>query len=1442
VHLLYVSPLKALSNDIRVNLEGPLAALRERFAAAGEPFPELRVAVRTGDTPQRERRAMRRRAPHILVTTPESLHLLLTTPQQQGLFSALQGVIVDEVHALAGTKRGAHLALTLERLVGLVGRDVQRIGLSATVRPPETVARWLGGAAPDGTPRPVTVVDCGTRRPTELVIRSPVPDLAHVDGTVWPDVYRLVLGAIRSGRTTLVFVNHRGLAERLAAQVNALAHEVVAHPYHGSLDRERRLTLEQALKAGTVRALVTTSALELGIDVGAVDQVVQVQSPGRASAALQRLGRAGHRLGEVSRAIFVPTHLADALDCIAVVEAARAGDVEPLAVPTNALDVLAQVLVATTATTPTTADALFALARRAWPYRDLPRSAFDETLGMLAGAYPADVAAELAPRLAWDRATGAVTPLPGSRLAAVLNGGTIPDRGLYRAVLAEGGVLGELDEEFVFESRVGDAFRLGTGTWRIVAIEHDRVIVQPAPGAAARLPFWHGEYAARAAHLAPRLGAVRRALGDARDDAARDALAERWGADRATIDALANWIARQREACGGIVPDDRDLVLEQHRDETGALRLVLHAPFGARVTAPWGLALAERLRERTGATVIPMALDDGLLLRLPDLPGDSPTAPVTGLVADEAERLVLGAVGGTALFGARFRMNAQRALVLPRSSPGRRVPLWLQRLKAADLLESVRREPSFPLVVETYRDVLQDAFDLPALAAVLRDLAAGTRRLHVRRLAQPSPFASAYAFRFTADWMYGDDAPRPIAHGSDVLGLDRALLDEVLGRPGHEAGFEAALARFLDARRGTCPGRQARTVDELAALLDRAGDLTPDELVARTAPVGARRGDPVSELFATGRAVLLPVPTAEGPAWRAVLSDHVPRYVAAFGPAIVARVRAAPNGAEEPGERRLPAALRAGVLARPVARREIVVRWLALAGPVSRDAIRARYDVPDAWLDDLLQQRTRAGWLLRVPDPHDREAVRWCARRPLEAAWRRLLAERRRDVTAVPLARYAEVLAAHHGLGGGTPNARREATDAVLARLSGARIATAALVRDVLPARFAPSDLAALSGAFASGRVAWVGAPPAGEPPTTLTAVRLVPRGAARAWLPAPPPMPDDADVRAVHAALVTNGASFLDELVTATGLTVEAVQQALVRLASVGLVTNDTRDVLDTLASWRPPAASPRTPLDAAARWGADGMPVVQRRGRPARRWRRPDVEASRLGWTGRWSLVDRPALLGPELPAHDAAEGVARTLLLRYGVVSRDWWRRDRPAVAWRDVYRALVRLEFRGDALRGRFVQGLLGVQFARPDVVDALQAPEGGDDAQCVVLAAADPANVYALPLEGRTRTACERPRGPGGVLVLHRGAAVASAEHRGAQLHVADDAPADVRTAALRALGEWLAAHPATPRRLRDVECRRVNGEEPTRSPHLAALRAAGWRVGGRVLRFPVRLA
>ena len=1401
VHLLYISPLKALNNDIQRNLDRPLTELRERFKEEGKEFPEIRVAVRTGDTPAAARARMLRKSPHILITTPESLNIMLTTLKGRGMFSGVRAVIVDEIHAIAGTKRGAHLALTLERLEALVEKAPQRIGLSATQRPLEEVARFLGGCEQkNGTQtfRPVTIVDCGMTKEMQISIESPVADLGSVGGSIWPAVGPLVLKHIQASKTTLVFVNNRAQAEKIAARVNKLADVEIALPYHGSLARERRFALEERLKAGSLRALVTTSSLELGIDIGSVDLVIQLQSPKRVASALQRIGRAGHTLGVASRGILVPTFRDDAVEIAAIVAAMRAGDVEPTQVVQNALDVLAQVVVAAVSVDDWTTEDLYRLVRRSYPYHELTRAAFNEVLEMLSGKYPSDVAAELEPRITWDRVNDRLIGSRAARMTAVISGGTIPDRGLYTVNLPDRTRLGELDEEFVHESRMGDVFQLGSSTWRIAAIEHDRVVVTPAPGTPARMPFWHGEYMARSLMLSHRVGALRRELAEAPNE---ERLEAEYGCDAATANSLVKYIATQRAATG-IVPDDRNIVIEQFRDETGAIRIVIHAAFGGRINAPWGMALAQRVREAINDTDLQVqTTDDGIMLRLPDLGMTTPLQSLLGLSGSEAEQLVMEEVGSTSLFGARFRMNAARALLLPRGNPRRRMPLWLQRLKSLDLLQVVRQFPSFPILVETYREVLQDAFDMDGLKEVLAEIGSGAIRIHTVQTDAPSPFAASLQFGFVMDWLYGDDTPRAEQRAA-LLSIDRSLLDEVMGGEGSDDITREAIEQTLTERRGTAPGRRARTADELAHLLDRAGDLNEEELRARiaTEEEGVRE-DPFSKLLESGRMIAIHLGSDASKEWRFILTETYPRYVSAFGVEALHRVRGAMDLAERDASEIVPDVLRHAAINASVARREVLARFLTQSGPVTVFEVHQRYGWEREWIESRLVEWERTGKLVRGKFRREMKDIEWCSRRVVEIGRRRALAALRKQIEAVELPVFAAFMQRWQHLDERDRLESAVGAELAVRQLYGIARPPVAWDRDYLRARVRGYDPASLSRFAATGEPVWAGEgnydQESGAIP--LARVRFFERGTGSIWLDEKIEPVLSENAQAVRSTIESEGASFIGDIQAITGLTMLAVREAIRELVAWGLATNDTVEALREVARWKP--MLPRTGNDPTSWLPADYQPSPNRRFTRSRpnvrrlpRWRRPDKPGSAVsGWTGRWSLVRRRGTMGPDLPEEERAERIARQWLARYGIVSRDWWRRERPPVSWRAIYRELKRLEFRGEVRRGYFVKGLGGAQFALPDAVEWLRTVASEDQASAgfIVMAGSDPANVYNLPLDFVERDPLSRPRGSGALLVTKGGRVAIAVEARGKRYTVADWLSPDEIAAAKRALVEHL---------------------------------------------------
>ncbi|HEY6960129.1 MAG TPA: DEAD/DEAH box helicase, partial [Candidatus Limnocylindria bacterium] len=794
--VVYVSPLKALAVDVERNLRSPIAGIARAAERIGASVREPTVAIRTGDTPAKERVRFTKTPADIFITTPESLYLVLSSSAGDAL-KDVRTVIVDEIHAVVSTKRGAHLAVTLERLERLAGHPLQRIGLSATQRPLDEIARFLGGFTPDG-PRSVRVVDAGHRKPLELRVEVPVEDMARIGDTVefrsgpasradaktsiWPAIHPRLLELVRDHRSTLVFVNNRRLAERIAAALNELAGEDIAQAHHGSIAREQRLRIEDDLKAGRLRALVATSSLELGIDMGAIDLVVQVESPPSVASGMQRIGRAGHRVDEPSTGVIMPKYRGDLLACATLTERMHAGAVEASRYIRNPLDVLAQHIVAMVGRDPMTVDELERTIRAAAPFAELPRAQLENVLDMLSGRYPSDEFVELRPRIVWDRIAGTVRAREGAARIALTSGGTIPDRGLYGVYLVGAdpgkGRVGELDEEMVFETRVGETFLLGASTWRVEEITHDRVLVSPAPGVPGKMPFWKGEAAARPLEFGRAIGALTRQLRATDPERAVEVLERAHDLDENAAKNLLAYL-RDQHAAAGTVPDDRTILVERYLDEVGDWRVCVLTPFGGKVHAPWAMAIGAMVRERSDVEIDILWTDDGIVARFPE----AERAPDASLVLpdpDRAESLVVDHLSQTPLFAARFREAAARALLLPRRFPGRRSPLWHQRRRAGELLQVASRYASFPMILEAYRECLQDVFDMPALLEVLRQIRSRDIRVVTIDSRSPSPFAAALLFSYVGNFIYEGDAPLA-ERRAQALTVDPAQLRQLLG-------------------------------------------------------------------------------------------------------------------------------------------------------------------------------------------------------------------------------------------------------------------------------------------------------------------------------------------------------------------------------------------------------------------------------------------------------------------------------------------------------------------------------------------------------------------------------------------------------------------------------------------------------------------------------------
>jgi len=1434
--VLYVSPLKALTYDVERNLRAPLAGIAQEAARLGVELPTLRVATRTGDTPAAERTAMLRHPPDILITTPESLYLLLSS-RASAMLAGVDHVIVDEIHAFAGTKRGAHLALSLERLEELTAEpptpaptrragsvplpfppephSFQRIGLSATQRPLEEVARFLGGQDGAGRARPVRVVDAGVRKSLDLQVVVPVEDMGaigrplalgddpedlvlrgaaagtpEVRASIWPAIYPELLELIRSHRSTLVFVNSRRLAERLAARLNELAASAedpgsgldahalggssylgagapseLVRAHHGSVAREQRLEIEDALKAGTLPALVATSSLELGIDMGAIDLVVQVESPSSVASGLQRIGRAGHRVGEASKGRIFPKFRHDLLVAAVVAERMYAGAVEQTRVPRNPLDVLAQQVVATVAAAerPVPVERLLALARRSLPFAELSSGAFEGVLDMLSGRYPSDEFAELRPRLVWDRLAGTLTARPGAKMLAVTSGGTIPDRGLFTVCTPEGSRVGELDEEMVYESRVGETFLLGATTWRIEDITRDRVVVTPAPGVPGKMPFWHGDSPGRPYELGVAVGAFTRSLAK-RSDAS---LAEACGLDPLAVANLRAYLAEELEATGGLLPTDRQVVVERFRDELGDWRLCVLSPFGARVHAPWALAIEARLQAEGDSDVQAVWSDDGIILRLPEA-DEPPDAAAVVLDPEQVEDLVVGAVGSSAVFAARFRDNAARALLLPRRRPGSRTPLWQQRQRSADLLSVAARYPQFPLLLETYRECLSDAFDLGGLQAVMTDIAARRVRVSTVDLPAASPFASGLVSSYVAAFMYEGDAPLA-ERRAQALTLDRRMLAELLGsdelRDLLDAGVLALLEeeiQALDER------RRARSPDGAADLLRRLGDLSVAELSARCEPGQGPAW--AAELVASRRAVPLRIGGEE----RLVALEDAARYRDALGVAL-------PTG--------LPASLLAPVEDALVG---LLRRWARTHGPFTPDAPAGRFGLPAAPVEATLATLVAAGRLERGGFRPGGRGDEWCDVEVLRLLRQRSLALLRRAVEpadAVVLARFLPAWQGVAPVGSEPPAGGADRLFEVIGQIQGVAIPASVLEDEVLAARVAHYSPGMLDELLVSGDVLWVGAGSLGRDDGRVVLARrdqaglLLPRLGVGAGPWAEPPAQRSELHTHVRAVLARRGACFFSELLL-PGVGGDDLLDALWDLAWAGEVTGDGFAALRAATR-----AGSRAPRRAAGRSGAGRWPA-SRRGRIA--------STTPPRGQGRWSLVsrelgvpagDEPGWGAPVPPGSGAADAgalgpaavvgaaggegpssrgggrvheptsgalaVAGLLLERYGVLTRDAVRGEGVPGGFAAIYPVLRSMEEAGRLRRGYFVTGLGGAQFALPGALDRLRdlrdpvgtagsAGPGTASPTVHVLAATDPANPYGIglpwPERGASRAA------------------------------------------------------------------------------------------------------
>ncbi len=1364
--VLYISPIKALAVDVERNLRAPLIGITHAAERMGVPYLLPEIAVRTGDTPAKERVQFQKQPSDVLITTPESFYLLLTSNAREVLRS-IDTVIIDEIHALVPTKRGAHLALSLERLERLCGKPLQRIGLSATQRPLEEVARYLGGAVlsieqnrkePELLPqktqtserenadplsfeedpsvpqelahefedasksssfRPVSIVAVSQRKQIELTIEVPVEDmktLAQVEDipsgpasqgpkqpSIWTAIYPKLFDLISQHQTTLIFVNSRRAAERLAAALNDLAGDTLVRAHHGSLALPQRREVEDKLKMGKLRGLVATSSLELGIDMGTIDLVVQIEAPPSVASGMQRIGRANHQVGAVSRGIFFPKFRADLVACAAMTKAMHEGQIESIRYPRNPLDVLAQQIVAIISMDTMLVDELFLLIRQAAPYVHLSRTVFETVLDMLSGRYPSDEFAELRPRLTWDRVKGTLQGRQGAKKIAISNAGTIPDRGLYGVFLAgqEGqkgsARVGELDEEMVHESHVGDTFLLGASTWRIEEITHDRVLVSPAPGEPGKMPFWKADMPGRPLEFGETIGKFVREIRVLPEMAALQKLRTQHDLDQNAAENLLRYLRDQAEATQ-IVPDDQTILIERYKDELGDFRICVMSPFGSQIHIPWCMAVIAKIRNQLDLEVETIWSDDGFVVRLPDM--ETPPDPELFLPdPEEVEELVLRQLGSSSLFAARFRENAGRALLLPKRRPGIRAPLWQQRKRAADLLAVASRYGSFPILLETYRECLRDMFDIPSLVKTLKKLKNRTLRIQTVDSKIPSPFASALLFSYVATFLYDGDAPLA-ERRAQALSIDQSQLKELLGDVDLRDVLEQSIIDEVESQLQAKEGNlRAKNIDGVHDILLRLGDLTEEELAERC--ISEELASlAVRELVRVKRIIAITIKSSP----RYIAIEDAARYRDAFGVPL------------PPG---LPQSL---LESGPDPLLSLVRRFARTHGPFSVSRVAERFGISSKAAEAVLKKLHAAGRLVEGEFRSLATQTEYCEEEVLRLIRRKSLAKLRKQIEPVEQRTLGRFLSHWQGI-----LHKRRGLDAVLDAihsLQGVALPISLWEQEILPARVQSYQPGALDTLLSAGEILWCGVEPLGEHDGRVSFFltdefpllsRLSFAGMDQpTFAKMEPPSPLSARAQQIQTFLQNQGASFFSTIHDAVGGGYAGdTLAALWELVWQGKVTNDTFQVLRALTYKKTQGSRSSRPLTGFR----SGLGFRSRR-----------AEVPKAG-QGRWSLL---------LPqtACDASQGArfsmawAQQLLQRYGVVTREATGAEEVYGGFSSLYPILKTLEESGKIRRGWFVAGLGVNQFAQPAAVDLLRSlREEPETLEVVSLAAVDPANPY-----------------------------------------------------------------------------------------------------------------
>ncbi len=1410
IRVVYVSPLKALNNDIERNLRSPLAGIHALARQRGVSIPEIRAAVRTGDTPTSERQAMLRRPPDILITTPESLYLMLTSSKQRELFRHVQYVIIDEIHSLCGNKRGVHLSLSLERMQAVAEQEFVRIGLSATQRPLETVAAYLGGFAreQDGrfVPRPVDIVDAGQKKSMDVRVVCPVPDFSLLpEEGAWPLIFEALFEEIERHTTTLIFVNNRRLAERIASKLNLMASgaedgrssgmvnlsaapvpaptesasdkdpdAAFAQAYHGSMSREAREAMESALKAGKLHVLVATSSLELGIDIGSIDLVVQIESPKGIARGLQRIGRSGHLVNATSKGRIIPTHREDLVEAAVVARGILAHDVEATHVPENCLDVLAQQIVAAVAVDEWKVDDLFHLVRQSFCYHNLSRPLFDSVLTMLAGRYSVDSLGDLRAKISWDPVNNTLRALPGTSHLAITSGGTIADRGYYGVYLEDVRTkVGEVDEEFIYESRPGDRFILGSTVWAMKAIDANRVIVAPAPGQPARMPFWKGEGIGRSYDLGEQLGAFRRTVAGRIDD--EDAL--QWLQSAYPLDTNAAWnlldYFRRQRGVTGTIPDDRTIIIEQTRDELGDMRVIVHSSYGRRINGLLGLLLERRIKEQSGATPEMIYNDDGVLLRLPD-DRDFPMEVFSEHSLAAARETVLEELLSTPLFAGQFRQNAARALLLPKPGRGKRTPLWVQRIRAGDLLQLVRTHEDFPIVLETVRDVLHDVLDLPHFLALLEKIRTGA--VHVTRVSTetPSPFAAGLLFAFLGASMYAGDAV-PSQGSADAHRLNPQLLDDLIAR-GPTGNFlrPEAIAAVEARLQHEAAGSQARSAEELMQILLRVGDLDDDEIRSRTA---GNAMEFVRSLETERR--ILKVHLGEREKW--VAAEYAELY----------------RSAEDASSAE-----------------QIVRRYLQGHGPVRPSDLVRRYGFRSEGIA-LLKDRVIDGKQILQGKFGCGEEEEWCFRQNIDQIRRQTISILRKEIAPVPLRLFTLFLQHWTGI---SPSGSHGDLLSLLDQLQGLPLPIESWERDILRLRRIGKDGGTLGALTHDGTIVWIG----------MSGGRVMPvfrGGASQFTFGDDQPESTSSAGQRVHEYLASHGASFFSDVRSGTNLSLEALNNAFAELFWRGMISNDTLLELMTLKR----SIRETTTIEPIRIIDPKHNPA---RGRILGKARRSLRQVP--GWSGRWFRIRDAAVEGDPMTLEQRAFAQARQLLARYGIFAREFIGRE-SSLPWSELWPAFQTMELRGEIRRGYFVEGLSGMQYALPEAAEELRAllSERGAERsrKILLLASCDPSNVYGpgVDVQAGAATAPLRVSRLGGnYLAFADGSPILVIEGNGsAVVTLGDPAPSLVE----QAMRDFVALLklPEGSRPFKEVIIEYWNGMRPAAIPESGMLQSLGFQ-------------